>query len=147
MAGWACRFDGRAKTDDDVVAQVGAGEAVPVCPEMIGGLSSPRRPAEIVDGDGEDVLDGRARVVDDQGRDVTDAVLAGARQALALVREHGLSEAVLKDGSPSCGSREVYDGSFTGTRRPGEGVTAALLRRHGVRVLSEHHQPRQGGQE
>lgn len=145
MAGWACRFDGRAKTHDGVVEQVDAGDAVPVCPEMAGGLGSPRRPAEIVGGDGEDVLDGRARVVDDRGRDVTDAVLAGAYQALAVAQAEGVTEAVLKDGSPSCGSQEVYDGSFTGTRRPGEGVTAALLRRHGVAVVSEHDEPLQGG--
>lgn len=145
MAGWACRFDGRAKTADDVVEAVGAGEAVPVCPEMVGGLGSPRRPAEIVGGDGEDVLDGRARVVDDQGHDVTEEVLAGAHRALAVAQAEGVTEAVLKDGSPSCGSREVYDGSFTGTRRSGEGVTAALLRRHGVTVVSEHDEPGQGG--
>lgn len=146
MAGWACRFDGRAKTDTGVVEQVDAGEAVPVCPEMAGGLGSPRRPAEIIGGDGEDVLDGRARVVDDRGCDVTDAVLAGAYQALAVAQAEEVTEAVLKDGSPSCGSREVFDGSFTGTRRPGEGVTAALLRRHGVAVVSEHDEHFQGGQ-
>lgn len=145
MAGRACRFDGHAKTDEAVVHEVAAGEAVAVCPEVAGGLGSPRRPAEIVGGDGEDVLDGCARVLDDQGTDVTDAVLAGARYTLAVAQAEGVDEALLKDGSPSCGSREIHDGSFTGTRRPGEGVTAALLRRHGIAVVSEHEVSGQEG--
>lgn len=147
MAGTACRYDGRAKTYGPIAEAVDAGEAVPVCPEMLGGLSSPRRPAEIVGGDGDDVLDGSARVVDDEGRDVTDAVLAGARQALAVAQAAGVTEAVLKEGSPSCGSSEIADGSFSGTRRPGRGVTTALLRRHGIAVVSEHDEAAHAGEE
>lgn len=137
LAGCACRFDGRAKPQPHVQALVDDGAAVAVCPEVAGGLDTPRRPAEIVGGDGDDVLDGRARVLDDTGRDVTAAHLDGAAEAVRAAREAGAAEAVLKDGSPSCGSTERYDGTFNGVRRPGQGVTAAALRRAGVVVRSE----------
>lgn len=137
LAGWACRFDQRSKTNHEVQALVDRGHAVAVCPEVSGGQDTPRRPAEIVGGDGADVLDGRARVVDDQGRDVTDAYLAGAAEAVARARELGATRAVLKERSPSCGLREIYDGTFTGARRAGEGVTAVALRRAGVDVRTE----------
>lgn len=110
------------------------GSAVAVCPEVAGGLGTPRRPAEIVGGDGRDVLDGRAGVVDDAGADVTEAFVAGARRALELARRSGATIAVLTDKSPSCGPGEIYDGTFSGTRRTGIGVTAALLARHGIDV-------------
>lgn len=134
LAGVPCRYDGRAKTSLEVTALVREGAAVVVCAEVEGGLSTPRRPAEIVDGDGDDVLDGRARVVDDEGRDVTEAFLAGARRALDAARRSGARTAVLTDRSPSCGCREIYDGTHQGVRRPGVGVTAALLRRSGIEV-------------
>lgn len=137
LAGQACRWDGRAKTREDVRRDVAGGHALAVCPELLGGLGSPRRPAEIVGGDGEDVLDGRARVIDDEGRDVTAAYVAGARQVLQMATDAGISEALLKERSPSCGSAETYDGTFRGRRRAGSGVTAALLRRAGIRVRSD----------
>lgn len=137
LAGCACRFDGRAKPQPQVQRLVERGGAVAVCPEVAGGLDTPRRPAEIVDGDGDDVLDGRARVVDDTGCDVTDAHLDGAAEAVRAAREAGAREAVLKEGSPSCGPSERYDGTFSGVRRLGQGVTAAALRRAGVAVRSE----------
>ncbi|EFF89355.1 LOW QUALITY PROTEIN: conserved hypothetical protein, partial [Streptomyces sp. e14] len=104
------------------------------CPEVAGGLPTPRRPAELVGGDGQDVLDGTARVVDDTGRDVTAEFLAGARRALEAARRTGCTEALLMPRSPSCGRGEVYDGSFTGALTRGDGVTAALLERHGITV-------------
>lgn len=137
LAGCACRFDGRAKPQPQVQSLVDGGAAVAVCPEVAGGLGTPRRPAEIVGGDGDDVLDGRARVIDDTGRDVTDAHLQGAAEAVRAARAAGAREAVLKEGSPSCGPTERYDGTFSGVRRPGQGVTAAALRRVGVAVRSE----------
>lgn len=136
LAGVPCRYDARSKTSDEVAELVQGDAAAVVCPEMAGDLSVPRRPAEIVGGDGDDVLDGRARVVDDHGRDVTAAFLAGAEQALEQAQRVGARTAVLTDRSPSCGSREIYDGTFAGARRPGIGVTAALLVRHGIEVRS-----------
>jgi uncharacterized protein YbbK (DUF523 family) len=114
------------------------GRLVPFCPEVAGGLSVPRPPAEIQGAGGLAVLARTARVVTSGGADVTDAFRAGARAALdAAVREEARI-AVLKDGSPSCGSRTIYDGSFGGRRRPGAGVTAALLAGGQVRVFNEH---------
>jgi uncharacterized protein YbbK (DUF523 family) len=137
LAGRACRFDGSADPHDAVGELVAAGRAVLVCPEVDGGLGSPRPPAEIVGGDGGDVLAGRARVVTKGGVDVTDAYVAGARRALEAAQRSGARRAILKARSPSCGRGRVYDGGFTRTLRDGDGVTAALLQAHGIEVLTE----------
>lgn len=108
-----------------------------VCPEVDGGLGTPRPPAEVVGGDGADVLAGRARVVTGDGRDVTAEYLDGARKALDAARRTGASKAILKARSPSCGSGEIYDGSFSRTLAAGDGVTAALLRANGIQVVDE----------
>lgn len=100
---------------------------VPVCPETAGGLASPREPAERV-GD---------KVLSRSGADWTDAFRLGAQQALETARRHGAVRAVLKERSPSCGCGAVYDGTFTGAVVPGDGVTAELLGRHGVRIWGE----------
>lgn len=137
LAGRACRFDGSANPDDEVARLVAEGRAVLVCPEVDGGLGTPRPPAEITGGDGADVLEGRARVVTRSGRDVTAAYVKGAQRALAAAREAGATAAVLKARSPSCGKGSVYDGSFSRTLQEGDGVTAALLRKNGIAVVTE----------
>ncbi|WP_442805277.1 DUF523 domain-containing protein [Streptomyces sp. GMY02] len=134
LRGVPCRFDGRHKATPQSAEAVAGRTVVPFCPEVAGGLPTPRRPAELVGGDGQDVLDGTARVVDDTGRDVTAEFLAGARRALEAARRTGCTEALLMPRSPSCGRGEVYDGSFTGALTRGDGVTAALLERHGIAV-------------
>ncbi|MGF1236277.1 DUF523 domain-containing protein [Streptomyces sp. NPDC004684] len=134
LRGVPCRFDGRHKATPESAEAVAGRTVVPFCPEVAGGLPTPRRPAELVGGDGQDVLDGTARVVDDTGRDVTAEFLAGARRALEAARRTGCTEALLMPRSPSCGRGEVYDGSFTGALTRGDGVTAALLERHGITV-------------
>jgi uncharacterized protein YbbK (DUF523 family) len=113
------------------------GRVVPFCPEVEGGLGVPRPAAEIEGNGGASVLDGTGRVRARTGGDVTAAFLRGAELALRAAREGGAAMAVLKDGSPSCGSAYVYDGSFSGRREAGAGVTAALLRRSGIEVFSE----------
>jgi uncharacterized protein YbbK (DUF523 family) len=110
---------------------------VPVCPEVIGGLTTPRDAAELVGGDGAGVLDGTARVVTAAGDDVTAAYLRGAAAAVDLARAAGATRAVLKARSPSCGADTVYDGTFSRTRRAGSGVTAAALRSAGIDVISD----------
>jgi uncharacterized protein YbbK (DUF523 family) len=114
------------------------GRIVSICPEVSGGLPTPRPPAEIQGGGGADVLHDLAFVRRNDGADVTAAFRAGAEAAVALARAHGVKIAVLKDFSPSCGSSAVGDGTFTRTRVPGEGVTAAALRRAGVIVFADH---------
>lgn len=138
LLGHPVRYDGGASGPFDLLARWQAeGRVVALCPELAGGLPTPRAPAEIPGGQGGDVLGGRVPVVDVTGADVTDAFVAGAEVALQLVRQHGIKVAVLKANSPSCGNLETYDGSFSGVRVAGEGVTAALLRREGVQVFSE----------
>jgi len=111
-------------------------ELIPVCPEEAGGLPTPRPPAEIVGGDGEDVLNGKAKVMTVDGRDVTDAYLKGAHHALQVAQAHGATQVILKARSPSCGCSDIYDGTFSGTLTSGDGVTTALLKRHGITVTS-----------
>ncbi|MFL6180601.1 MAG: DUF523 domain-containing protein [Actinomycetes bacterium] len=114
------------------------GRLVVVCPERDGGLPTPRPPAEIVGDDGgRGVLKTLALVRTREGADVTTAFVHGAGEALATARAQDIRVAVLKDGSPSCGTTFTYDGTFTGTRRPVPGVTAALLEEHGIRVFSD----------
>lgn len=140
LLGHAVRYNGTdKKTDDQALARwVAEGRVVAVCPEVAGGLPVPRPPAEIGDGaGGAAVIAGLARVVAVTGQDVTAEFVHGAGQALARAREYGIRVAVLKEGSPSCGSSYSYDGSFSGTRVPVPGVTAALLTQHGVQVFSE----------
>jgi uncharacterized protein YbbK (DUF523 family) len=137
LAGRACRHDGSSNADPVVARLVEGGRAVLACPEVEGGLGTPRPPAEILGGDGHDVVEGRARVVTRDGRDVTAAYVRGAERALELARRAGATVAVLKARSPSCGRATIYDGTFSGTRRAGDGVTAALLQRHGIRVVTD----------
>ena len=114
------------------------GRVVAFCPEVAGGLPTPRPPAEIeAAARGTLVLSGQARVLDVLGQDVTAAFVNGARQAVLAAGADGVRIAVLKDGSPSCGSGYTYDGSFTGARVPHMGVAAAALQAAGVRVFSE----------
>ena len=137
LAGVPSRYDSTGSYEDAVARLVAEGRAVLVCPEVDGGLGTPRPPAEIVGGDGSDVLEGRARVVTNDGTDVTDAYLAGARIALAAAQRAGAGVAILKARSPSCGRGEIYDGTHTRTLPAGDGVTAALLRKHDIQVLTD----------
>ncbi len=115
------------------------GKAVLVCPEQLGGLPTPRPPAEIVGGNGADVLDGKAKVMTNDHTDVTAEFVRGAEQTLKIAQSVSAKYAVLKESSPSCGSSLIYNGTYTKTKQPGFGVTAALLRRHGIEVYSEEN--------
>lgn len=137
LAGRACAYDGSHRADPEILRLVEEGRAVLACPEDEGGLGTPRPAAEIDGGAGDDVLDGGARVRTDAGVDVTDAYLHGARIAVERAREQGCATAVLKARSPACGCGEVYDGTFSGTLRTGDGVTAAALRRAGIDVITD----------
>ncbi|RWL45651.1 MAG: DUF523 domain-containing protein [Mesorhizobium sp.] len=114
------------------------GRIVQICPEVAAGFSTPRPPAEIQGaGDGHAVLQGQGRVIEQTGSDVTHLYRQAGQLALDLARETGCRYAVLTDGSPSCGSSFIYDGSFSGTRVAGQGTTTALLEENGIRVFSE----------
>jgi uncharacterized protein YbbK (DUF523 family) len=138
LLGHRVRYDGGASGPFDQLQRwIDEGRVVPLCPEVAGGLPTPRAAAEIPGGQGGDVLDGQAVVITTEGEDVSAQFLSGAYQALELVQQHDIRIAVLKANSPSCGNLLTYDGTFSGVKVTGEGVTAALLRRHGVRVFSE----------
>lgn len=112
-----------------------------VCPEEEGGLGTPRPASEIAGGSGADVLDGDARVLTDDGRDVTAEYLHGAQVALARAGDAGCRAAILKARSPACGCGAVYDGTFTRTLTEGDGVAAAALRRAGIALWTEEELP------
>jgi len=133
LAGYPCRYDGTEKTDENVVAMVRNGEAIPVCPELLGGLSTPRIPSEM-DLDGASVLLGKGKVLTEDGTDITQSFLKGAFETLKLCRLYGVERAVLKANSPSCGCGSIYDGTFSGNTKPGDGVTTALLKINGIPV-------------
>ena len=137
LAGQKCRYDGKdANTDLSIAQMVERGEAVCICPEVMGGLSIPRFPAEIQGGDGYDVLNGKAKVVNTNGEDVTEAFIKGAYAALEKCRSLGINRVILKAKSPSCGAGIIYDGSFSKKLVEGYGVTAALFETNGIKVES-----------
>jgi len=127
LLGLRCRYDGGSNERSQVVALLDQEILIPVCPEQLGGLPTPRPASEIVEG----------RVLTPSGEDQTEAFRRGAEETLALARRLGVTEAILKQRSPSCGSGKLYDGSFSGCVKNGDGMTTALLVRHGVHVISE----------
>ena len=137
LAGINCKYNGENNYCPSLCTRLASHPHFLVCPETLGCLPIPRMPAEIYGGDGDDVLDGRARVITSQGDDVTNAFIQGARACWELARLNRVSLAILKSNSPSCGCGRIYDGSFSRRLRPGDGVAAALLRRNGVKIISE----------
>ena len=136
LVGVNCRFDGGNSHNEDAVKLTQNEELIPVCPEEAGGLPTPRPPVEIVGGDGNDVLDGKARVLTADGVDKTEEFIRGAHHALELAQSRGVKRVILKSKSPSCGCGNIYDGTFSGSLISGDGVTAALLKRHGIEIIS-----------
>ena len=142
LVGVPTRWNGEAPKIDDLVELVKAGQAVFLCPEQLGGLTTPREPAEIEPGKtAKDVLEGKAKVITKTGKDVTKQFVCGATRALAFCQEIGIETAILAATSPSCGSRETYDGTHSGTLRPGKGITAELFVQNGVEVYDEVNYP------
>jgi uncharacterized protein YbbK (DUF523 family) len=139
LLGRPVRYDGSAKpfAHPALARWQAEGRVISICPELSAGFSVPRPPAEIAArGSGEDVLAGRAEVVEHGGRTVTALYLQGAHAALDLARAESCRFALLIDGSPSCGSSFIYNGDFDGTVQKGSGVTAALLRNNGIEVFA-----------
>ena len=127
LCGFPCRYDGKSKPDERIKALYEEGRALPVCPEKLGGLTTPRTPCEIIDG----------RVISSDGEDRTNEYLLGSQKVLELCKKHGIKKAILKQNSPSCGSTHIYDGTFSGTLIEGEGCLTALLRKNGIEVTGE----------
>ena len=140
LMGERVRYDGKKLTCDNSILKKwrDEGRVVPFCPEVAGNLPVPRPPAEIITGTGIEVIAGNAKIFNKNGKDVTESFIKGASEALRIVKEMQIKLAVLKDGSPSCGKTSIYDGSFSGSKRPGKGVTTALLEKNGISVFSEN---------
>ncbi|WP_242223938.1 DUF523 domain-containing protein [Bacillus cereus group sp. BfR-BA-01380] len=137
LAGIACRYDGNDNPIAKIQELLEKEETILICPEVLGGLPTPRMPAEIIGGNGDDVLDGNAKVIDRSGNDVTEIFIAGAYKALDQIKDLNPEYMILKERSPSCGSSVIYTGEFNGQKQDGYGVTTALFRRHGFTVISE----------
>ena len=137
LAGINCRYNCGNCLNDDIKKLVDDGKAIPVCPETLGGLSTPRPPAEIPGGDGGDVLTGTAKVINKQGEDVSKFFINGAELALNTAIGAHVILAVLKSKSPSCGVGKIYDGTFTGGLKKGDGIAATKLREAGIKVISD----------
>ena len=125
LAGFPCRYDGKAKPCAEAVELVRAGKAIPVCPEQLGGLPTPRPPCEIRSG----------RVIDTSGADRTESFHRGAQAVLTLAQTYGATYALLQNRSPSCGTGWIYDGTFSKTLIAGDGITARLLQENGIQVI------------
>jgi uncharacterized protein YbbK (DUF523 family) len=141
LLGVVCRYDGKSCPALELRDLATRGKVIAICPEVVGGLPIPRLPAEIESAssglDGHAVLDGRTRVLRSDGVDVTAQFIKGAQAALTLARKLGIRQAILKTPSPSCGAGRTHDGKFAGELVPGDGVTAALLKRNRIQVISE----------
>jgi uncharacterized protein YbbK (DUF523 family) len=127
LSGIATVYNGRSHPQPHPIRLAARGSVVPICPEIAGGLDTPRPPVEIVGRSGDDVLDGRAHVLTVSGEDATEVYVRGAERALAVAKRYNVTAAILRQRSPSCGSDRIYDGTPTGRLKPGQGVTAALL--------------------
>lgn len=131
-------YSGKAKPHARAIALFKRGDCIPVCPEQLGGLSTPRVPSEVEHGRGDLVLDKKAKVVNRKGRDVTDNFCRGAKEAYRVAKSVGATEFVGKSKSPSCGVGRTYDGTFSNTLVEGDGVTAAYFKRRGIHVITEN---------
>ena len=135
LLGRNCRYDGGNCDRKELQEQLKEKAVIGFCPECAGGMTTPRHPSEIQAGSGEDVLQGRTRVVTCKGEDVSGPFIAGAERALELCRNRRIQRAYLKEGSPSCGVTCIYDGTFSGKKKQGQGVACALLKENGMEII------------
>jgi len=127
LLGVNCKYDGGNNRNEKIISLLRDEILIPVCPEQLGGLPTPRVPSEIK-GD---------RVYSVEGKDLTENFIKGAKETLRIAKLYGVKEAIFKDGSPSCGVNYVYDGTFKGKKIKGKGITARLLEKEGIKVISE----------
>lgn len=129
LCGEKTRYDGKTSVSEKVKKLVDEGKAIMVCPEVDGGLSVPRLPCKIQNG----------KVINTACEDMTEYFVAGAIKTLNTAQKYGIKKAILKEKSPSCGSCNIYDGTFNKALIPGEGITTKLLREHGIEVISDEN--------
>jgi uncharacterized protein YbbK (DUF523 family) len=140
LLGIRCAWSGDDKYQNNRAIELSKVETViPVCPEQLGGLQTPRTPQEIQGGTGDDVLDNKCRVLNKNGEDVTEQFIKGAEETLKIACQLNIKEFIAKSESPSCGCGQIYDGTFSGKLIGGDGITTALLRRNGIRIIPEQN--------
>lgn len=137
LLGMKCRLDGKDYRNEKALELVKKEILVPVCPEQLGGLSTPRARQEIQGGEGKDVLAKRAKVINEDGVDVTEQFIKGAEETLKIAQIFQVKEFIGKSLSPSCSGLKIYNGAFSGKLLNGRGVTAELLRRNGIKIREE----------
>ncbi|MBV1757477.1 MAG: DUF523 domain-containing protein [Dethiosulfatibacter sp.] len=133
LLGINCKYNGESNYNQKIVDLIKDESVIPVCPEQLGGLTTPRLPCEIV------ILNGEKRVIRNDGIDVTEAFQKGAEETLRIAKMFNESIAILKTKSPSCGSCQIYDGTFSGRVIEGSGLTAELLTDNHIRVFDENN--------
>ncbi|NCA66513.1 MAG: DUF523 domain-containing protein [Clostridia bacterium] len=127
ILGIHCRYDGSEVVNDFIISHIGKHNFIPICPEQLGGLKTPREPSEIL----------RNAVLSKSGEDITQNYIKGAAETLKIAKMLDCKYAILKDRSPSCGAGIIYDGTFSGKRIAGNGITAELLIKNGITVILE----------
>ena len=137
LVGENCRYDGSNCFNRKVYEFISSKEYFTICPEVIGGLGIPRKPCEIVKGSGEDVLEGKGKVIDIEGNDLTEKYIEMAYKTLEIFLKNKAKLAILKSKSPACGKGKIYDGSFSGKLKKGNGVVSAILMKNGIEVITE----------
>ena len=137
LVGVNCKYNGDNNDNDKVKEYLKDKEYVIICPEQLGGLTTPRKPSEINKIGGKAVLNGNSKVISCEGKEVTENFVNGAKDSLKIAKLFNCEQAILKEGSPSCGCNLIYDGTFTGKKVPGMGVTAALFNENNIEVFSE----------
>lgn len=127
LAGVDCKYNGKNNKNDKIIELIKTKDVILVCPEQLGGLKTPRTPAEIKEG----------KVITKDDIDVTKEYQKGAEEVLKLAKQFNIKKAILKSKSPSCGKNKIYDGTFTDTLIDGNGITTQLLKKHGIEVISQ----------
>lgn len=127
LLGIDCKYNGKNNKNDQVIELLKTHDLIPVCPEIMGGLTTPRTPSEIHEDE----------VITKEGKNVTKQYQKGAEETLKIAKLYNCKTAILKEKSPSCGCGKIYDGTFTGTLIDGDGITARLLKEHGIKITGE----------
>lgn len=136
LCGVNCKYNGGNNINEECLKLFECGEGILICPEELGGLSTPRIPAEI-NGEVSEVLRGTHKVINNKNEDLSEYFINGAKEVLKIAKKNNISKAILKDGSPSCGVNYIYDGNFNGNKIKGFGVTTYILKQEGIDVISE----------
>ncbi|HZK44234.1 MAG TPA: DUF523 domain-containing protein [Syntrophomonadaceae bacterium] len=136
LLGYNCKYNGGNNFNPDLLKLLKNESFIPICPEQLGGLPTPRIACEIQNATGDDVLLGKGKIYNKNGYDLTSLFVQGAKRTLIEAKKAGVNKAILKSKSPSCGVNQIYDGSFTSKLKNGDGVTTALLKQSGIEVIS-----------